>query len=142
MKVISFEDLKLKGISYSRSHLWRLEKVGRFPKRIALSVGRSGWLEHEVDAWLIAEKAVAEKAAEEWMKLLSYDDLKSRKGISYSLIQLWRLEKTGKFPKRIALSVNRFGWLESEIDSWLKSKVAERDCRAAAVTESILTMSG
>ena len=61
------------------------------------------------------------------MKLLSYDDLRPLKGITYSRVQLWRLEKEGKFPRRVALSINRTGWVEDEIDSWLKANVAERD---------------
>jgi hypothetical protein len=40
------------------------------------------------------------------MRLLSYDKLKPTKGISYSKCQLWRLEKKGGFPKRVALGAN------------------------------------
>ena len=63
------------------------------------------------------------------MKLLSYDELKPVKGIHYSKVQIWRLEKLKKFPKRVALSANRVGWAEHEIDAWLESKIAERDGR-------------
>jgi prophage regulatory protein len=61
------------------------------------------------------------------MKLLSYDELKPLKGIDYSKVQLWRLEKARKFPKRIALSPNRCAWAEDEVDAWIKAKVAARD---------------
>lgn len=37
---------------------------------------------------------------------------------------LWRLEKEGRFPARIPLSVNRVGWRRSEIEAWLASKRA------------------
>jgi len=37
------------------------------------------------------------------MKLLCYDDLKPAKSIQYSKVQIWRLEKQGKFPKRIEI---------------------------------------
>lgn len=65
------------------------------------------------------------------MKLLSYDDLKPEKGIGYSRTQLWRLERESKFPKRVPLGGNRHGWLESEIDDWIRSRVADRDQEAA-----------
>jgi prophage regulatory protein len=60
------------------------------------------------------------------MRLLSHDDLRAR-GISYSRTQLWRLEKTQKFPKRVALSTQRVGWIEHEIDQWLEQKAAARE---------------
>jgi predicted DNA-binding transcriptional regulator AlpA len=37
------------------------------------------------------------------------------------------LIKAGKFVKPIRLVENRIGFIESEIDSWLKAKVEERD---------------
>ena len=61
------------------------------------------------------------------MRILSYDDLKSLKGVSYSKVHIWRLERVGKFPKRVPLGENRHGWLDSEIDKWILARVAERD---------------
>jgi prophage regulatory protein len=64
------------------------------------------------------------------MKFLSYYDLKPIKGIGYSKTQLWRLEKDGKFPRRVPLTGNpngRHGWVESEIDSWIRALIAARD---------------
>lgn len=61
------------------------------------------------------------------MKLLSYDDLKPEKGIGYSKVQLWRLEKAGEFPKRVPLGRGRHGWLDSELDAWIAARVAARD---------------
>lgn len=60
------------------------------------------------------------------MQLLDYDGLK-RKGVSLSKVQLWRLTKVGRFPKPIKLGEARNAWIESEIDAWIKSRVAERD---------------
>jgi len=37
----------------------------------------------------------------------------------------------GKFPKQIKLTKRSSGWLESEVDSWISSRVAERDSEAA-----------
>ena len=61
------------------------------------------------------------------MKLLSYDDLKPAKGVAYSKIQLWRLEKQGSFPKRIPLGKQRYGWAEHEIDAWIAERIHARD---------------
>ena len=65
------------------------------------------------------------------MKLLDHDGLKSR-GIGYSKPQLWRLVKAGKFPKPIKIGAARNAWVESEIDAWIKTKIAERDGAVAA----------
>jgi prophage regulatory protein len=63
------------------------------------------------------------------MKILSYDDLKPQKGISYSKVQIWRLEKQNKFPKRVKLGPGH-GWLDSEVDDWIMARAAERDAGA------------
>ncbi len=39
-----------------------------------------------------------------------------------SLTTIWRLEKTGKFPKRVHLSVGAIGWRMSEIQMWLATR--------------------
>lgn len=60
------------------------------------------------------------------MILLSNDDLRAR-GITLSRVQLWRLERAGKFPKRVRVSPNRIAWLESEIDEYIAERAAERE---------------
>lgn len=61
--------------------------------------------------------------------LIVYADLAS-KGISLSKVQIWRLEKAGKFPRRVRVSANRIAWVESEIDAYLARKIEERDDNA------------
>lgn len=39
---------------------------------------------------------------------------------------IWRLEKAGKFPRRIKLGGNSVGWFNSEIEIWLSKKSADR----------------
>lgn len=34
----------------------------------------------------------------------------------------WRLERDGKFPKRRQLSAKSVGWIEGEIQDWMKSR--------------------
>ena len=55
-RLLTYTQLKtLKGISFSRQHIDRLEKDGKFPHRFQLSPGKSArkfWWEHEIDKWL------------------------------------------------------------------------------------------
>jgi prophage regulatory protein len=49
---------------YSESHICRLERMGRFPKKVELQPGGAvGWFEDEVDAWLEARAAERDRAA-------------------------------------------------------------------------------
>lgn len=66
------------------------------------------------------------------MRVLSVDELRLVKGIPYSAMHLRRLWKVGKFPKPIKLGENRLGFIESEIDAWLKQRMAERGADASA----------
>jgi len=61
------------------------------------------------------------------MKILSYDDLRTEKGIAYSRVHLWRFERDGKFPKRVPLGQSRHGWVDNEVDDWLLAKMADAD---------------
>lgn len=54
------------------------------------------------------------------------------KRVGYSGQHIWRLEKAGKFPKRIRLGPQAVGWIESEINAWIKARIAERDAKLAS----------
>ena len=58
------------------------------------------------------------------IKFLSNKEVLSR--IPYSSVQIWRKENAGEFPRRVKLGANRVGWIESEIESWISSKIGER----------------
>ena len=47
--------------------------------------------------------------------------------VPYSHMQIWRLEKKGKFPKRVKLGPSRVGWVESEVIAWIEARKAERE---------------
>lgn len=64
-------------------------------------------------------------------RLIPYEALKA-KCIVYSKPHLWRLEKAGKFPKRVAIGASRYGYIESEIDAWINAHIAARDKSVAA----------
>ena len=51
------ELLTLKGIDYSRQHLWLLERQNKFPKRVTLGPRSVYWDEAEIDAYLDAKRA-------------------------------------------------------------------------------------
>ncbi len=59
------------------------------------------------------------------MKLLSKRQVKEL--VLYSFAHIDRLEKEGKFPKRVTLGPNRVGWIEQEVLDWIKRLVDERD---------------
>ncbi len=59
------------------------------------------------------------------MKVISKRQLKDL--IPYSLSHIARLEKAGKFPKRIQLGENRVGWIESEVLDWVQERMDRRE---------------
>ncbi len=62
IKILSRPDLKKKGIRWSRQHLQRLVTAGKFPKPVKLGPQTVGFLEHEIDAWIV-ERAKERDAA-------------------------------------------------------------------------------
>jgi prophage regulatory protein len=56
-QLLTFANLKELGISFSREHLWRLERAGRFPRRIYLSPQKIAWFESEIVEWLADRSA-------------------------------------------------------------------------------------
>ena len=66
------------------------------------------------------------------MKILRKPEVVARVG--YSGMHIWRLEKAGSFPRRIKLGPNSCGWIEEEIDNWIRAKVVERDAVASVET--------
>jgi len=45
--------------------------------------------------------------------------------VPYSSSHIWRLEKQGKFPKRVHLGRNRVAWIADEIEKWAEEKISE-----------------
>jgi prophage regulatory protein len=63
------------------------------------------------------------------MKLIDFKSLAIAKGINYSRDHLRRKCKAGEFPKPIAVSDHRIGWIEAEVDDWLAGKKRARDTK-------------
>ena len=53
--------------------------------------------------------------------------------INVSVPQIYKLVSLGRFPKPIKLGERGSGWLTSEIDAWLQSRVDQRDEEAINV---------
>lgn len=58
------------------------------------------------------------------MRILNKRELKQM--VLYSPQHVARLEKSGKFPKRVKLGPNRVGWVEAEIKDWLQQRMDDR----------------
>jgi prophage regulatory protein len=59
------------------------------------------------------------------MRLLSKRQLKEM--VLYSPQHIARLEKAGLFPRRVQIGPNRVGWVESEVQDWLQSRLDRRE---------------
>ena len=57
MRVLRYGDLKQFGIPWTRTHLRRLQRAGRFPHHVQLGERTIGWLADEIDGWLRARAA-------------------------------------------------------------------------------------
>jgi prophage regulatory protein len=54
MRVLSYGDLKAKGVRFSRQWIRELVSRGEFPAPIKLGEQSVGFIETEVDAWIAA----------------------------------------------------------------------------------------
>ena len=63
------------------------------------------------------------------LRVIRRRELKTKCG--YSAAHVDRLERAGDFPKRVVLGPGAVGWLEHEVDGWIRARVAERDAAAA-----------
>lgn len=55
------------------------------------------------------------------LRLLRFGEVRQRTGLSRSTI--WRMERSGVFPKRIQISVNVVAWREDEVTAWIANKI-------------------
>jgi len=58
-------------------------------------------------------------------RIIRRDELLMLVGLSDATI--WRMEKAGRFPRRIQLGRNSVGWLSDEVDAWMREKASNRD---------------
>lgn len=58
------------------------------------------------------------------LRLLRFGEVRQRTGLSRSTI--WRMERSGVFPRRIQVSVNVVAWREDQVSEWIRSKLEPR----------------
>ena len=61
MRFIRFSQLKEKGITFTRQHVSRLQKAGKFPRSVPLGENTKPFIEEEIDEYLA--NRVAERDA-------------------------------------------------------------------------------
>jgi prophage regulatory protein len=69
------------------------------------------------------ERKIPRKGEPAARRIVRRPEVRRRTG--YSDTTIWRKEKAGEFPKRIALSPDGMavGWFEDEIDEWIQSRI-------------------
>ena len=67
------------------------------------------------------------------MQFLSRQAFAKRADLSPSSIK--RFEKLDGFPQKVQISPGRIGFVESEIDAWIKARIRERNAALGIVTD-------
>jgi prophage regulatory protein len=66
------------------------------------------------------------------MKLLSFPELRSVKGIRYTRQWITEFVKTGRLPAPIRIGEATNAWVEREVDAWIAARINERDASRVA----------
>ena len=60
-------------------------------------------------------------------RIIAWPEL--RQMVPYTRQHILKLEKLGRFPRRLSIGAKRIGWLLSEIEAWIGERIADRDRR-------------
>ena len=66
-------------------------------------------------------------------RILRLPEVMARTGLSRTTIYRWRL--AGRFPQPVRLGTRNVGWIESELEAWLRERMAERRGGAEIVAD-------
>jgi prophage regulatory protein len=69
--------------------------------------------------------------AQKNLRVLRFAEVRQKTGLGRDSI--YRLPKTGGFPRPFKLSLRASGWYEHEIDEWIEKRAATRDNGTAPV---------
>ena len=69
------------------------------------------------------------------LRFLRFPEVKAKAGLCR--MQVDRLEKVGKFPKRVQLGANSVGWVASEIEDWMVERIAQRGGAKATASNNV-----
>ncbi len=59
MRFLRHDDLKEKGVNYTRPHIWRLVRAGRFPAPVKGLGVENCWAEDQIDKYIADRVAAA-----------------------------------------------------------------------------------
>jgi prophage regulatory protein len=45
---------------------------------------------------------------------------------------IYQMEAEGRFPHRVPIGIRAVGWVESEVQDWLRRRIESRDARTAS----------
>ena len=97
----------------STPSIYRLMKVGEFPRPVRIGQRAVRWRREDVDAWLSARPAMPE--------LLTRASIEEQTGFSCATI--YRLMKTGDFPRPVKMIGQRATcWRREDLDAWLSAR--------------------
>ena len=66
------------------------------------------------------------------MKVLSYPELRTEKGIRFSRQWIAKLVKARQFPAPVRLGDATVAFIEDEIDAWIAGRIQDRDRKRLA----------
>lgn len=73
-------------------------------------------------------------------KIISIKDVTELTGLSrstiYEMVNPRSKYFDASFPKKVSLTINRVGWVASEINQWIESRIALRDQQAESLLPS------
>ncbi len=64
------------------------------------------------------------------LRLLPIREVLTRTGLKRATLYVY--VKRGWFPKPVRIGPNRVGWVESEVEGWIRARIGERDGEEAA----------
>jgi prophage regulatory protein len=65
------------------------------------------------------------------MRIIRRHELTGKVG--YCLAHIYRLERAGLFPRRVQLGPRAVGWIEAEVEQWLRERADARDSEPSAI---------
>jgi prophage regulatory protein len=68
------------------------------------------------------------------VRMLRLPEVVNRTALSRS--QIYRLIELGTFPKQVPLSERAAGWVEEEVDSWLRERIERSRKRVSSVASA------
>ncbi|MDE0100425.1 MAG: AlpA family transcriptional regulator [Truepera sp.] len=69
-------------------------------------------------------KSVSEQGTRRRVRFLRLPEVLARTGLSRSTIYV-RLDQ-GRFPRPVSLGARAVGWIEAEVDEWMRERIAAR----------------